>query len=389
MLNSELAHIESLPALQQPDWQGHPVRERVRRELSVLPPLVETADVTQLHDHLRAVAEGHAQVVQAGDCAEDWAENGRVDVARKAAVLDLLAGVMRVNVGMPVVRVGRLAGQYAKPRSKPTETVQGVELPVFRGHMVNDPNPDPVLRRPDPRRLLTGHKAAREVMEHLGWAAGAPRAQAPVWTSHEALLLDYELPLTRRQDDGSLLLTSTHWPWIGERTRQVNGAHVALLAAVRNPVACKVGPAMTPGELLRLCERLDPDRVPGRLTLIARMGAGTAPGVLPALVTAVRGAGHPAIWLSDPMHGNTEAGPDGLKTRFVQAVVREVEEFQESVAPAGGIAGGLHLETTPDEVTECVTDRTFLNSVGDKYTSFCDPRLNPRQAVEVASAWRR
>ncbi len=150
MLNSELAHIESLPALQQPDWQGHPARERVRRELSGLPPLVETADVTRLHDHLRAVAEGHAQVVQAGDCAEDWAENGRVDVARKAAVLDLLAGVMRVNVGMPVIRVGRLAGQYAKPRSKPTETVQGVELPVFRGHMVNDPNPDPVLRRPDP-----------------------------------------------------------------------------------------------------------------------------------------------------------------------------------------------------------------------------------------------
>lgn len=183
-------------------------------------------------------------------------------------------------------------------------------------------------------------------------------------------------------------MTSTHWPWIGERTRQVDGAHVALLAAVRNPVACKVGPSATHDELLRLCERLDPDRVPGRLTLIARMGAGTAPEKLPALVAAVHGAGHPVSWLSDPMHGNTVAGPDGLKTRFVKTVIREVEEFQKSVAPAGGIPGGLHLETTPDNVTECVADRAFLESVGDKYTSFCDPRLNPRQAVEVASAWR-
>ncbi|MFF3503179.1 3-deoxy-7-phosphoheptulonate synthase [Streptomyces sp. NPDC003247] len=388
-MDSEPAYIESLPAVQQPDWRGRPETERARRELGVLPPLVEAADVARLHDHLRTVAQGHAQVIQAGDCAEDWTEIGRVDVARKAAVLDLLAGVMRVTTGRPVVRVGRLAGQYAKPRSRPTETIQGVELPVYRGHMVNDPNPDPVLRRPDPQRLLTGYQAAREIMEHLGRSGGARRAQAPVWTSHEALLLDYELPMLRRQGDGGLLLTSTHWPWIGERTRQVDGAHVALLAAVRNPVACKVGPSMTPEELLRLCERLDPERVPGRLTLIARMGAGTAPEKLPALAAAVRGAGHPVIWLSDPMHGNTESGPDGLKTRFVKTVVREVEEFQESLTAAGGIPGGLHLETTPDQVTECVADPMFLDSVGDKYTSFCDPRLNPRQAVEVASVWRR
>ncbi|ELP67811.1 3-deoxy-7-phosphoheptulonate synthase [Streptomyces turgidiscabies] len=392
-MNSELAFIEALPALQQPDWRSHPDTEPVRRELGALPPLVEAADVAQLHDHLRAVAEGHAQVVQAGDCAEDWAESGPVDVARKAAVLDLLAGVMRVQAGKPVVRVGRIAGQYTKPRSRPTETVLGAELPVYRGHMVNDPNPDPELRRPDPRRLLTGYHAAREVMDHLGWSSSAPRAQAPVWTSHEALLLDYELPLVRAQvtDDGDSrpLLASTHWPWIGERTRQVDGAHVALLAAVRNPVACKVGPTMDPAELLRLCERLDPHRRPGRLTLIARMGAGAGPEKLPALVAAVRGAGHPVSWLCDPMHGNTVAGPDGLKTRFVETVIREVEEFQKSVRSAGGIPGGLHLETTPDSVTECVADRTQLDSVGDKYTSFCDPRLNPRQAVEVASAWRR
>ncbi|GAA3749008.1 3-deoxy-7-phosphoheptulonate synthase [Streptomyces tremellae] len=388
-MNSELAHIESLPALQQPDWRPLQETDRARRELGALPPLVDASGVSQLHGHLGAVARGQAHVVQAGDCAEDWSETGPVDVARKAAVLDLLAGVMRVNTGRPVVRVGRLAGQFAKPRSKPTETVLGVELPVYRGHMVNDPNPDPELRRPDPRRLLTGYRAAREVMGHLGWADSTPRAQAPVWTSHEALLLDYELPLVRRQDDGSLLLTSTHWPWIGERTRQVAGAHVALLAAVSNPVACKVGPTVTPKELLRLCERLDPGRVPGRLTLIARMGVGRAPGRLPALVTAVRTAGHPVIWMTDPMHGNTECGPDGLKTRYVKNLVREVEEFQESVSLGGGVLGGLHLECTPDEVTECINDSSHLHTVGDKYTSFCDPRLNPRQAVEVASAWRR
>ncbi|GGY05492.1 phospho-2-dehydro-3-deoxyheptonate aldolase [Streptomyces minutiscleroticus] len=388
-MNSELAFIASLPALQQPAWQSHPDMERVRVELNALPPLVDASDVARLQDHLKAVAQGHAQVVQAGDCAEDWTENGPVDVARKAAVLDLLAGVMRVNTGKPVVRVGRIAGQYSKPRSKPTETVQGMELPVYRGHMVNAPDPDPVLRRPDPCRLLSGYRAAHQTMEHLGWTSSTPRAQAPVWTSHEALLLDYELPMVRRQDDGSLLLATTHWPWIGERTRQVDGAHVSLLATVRNPVACKVGPTMGPEELLRLCERLDPERAPGRLTLIARMGAGTGPGRLPALVGAVRGAGHPVIWLSDPMHGNTVAGPDGLKTRFVKTVIREVEEFQKSVESAGGIPGGLHLETTPDNVTECVFDHTSINSVGNKYTSFCDPRLNPHQAMQVASVWRR
>ncbi|MFJ6291727.1 3-deoxy-7-phosphoheptulonate synthase [Streptomyces griseoviridis] len=391
-MNSELAYIESLPAQQQPDWRGHPERERTRRELSALPQLVDAADVTLLHQHLSAVARGDAQVIQAGDCAEDWAEIGRVDIARKAAVLDLLAGVMRVSTGRDVVRVGRLAGQYAKPRSRPTETVQGAQLPTYRGHMVNSPDPDPVLRRPDPHRLLTGRHAAGQVMRHLGWTSTDRRqclAQAPVWTSHEALLLDYEIPALRRQNDDRLLLTSTHWPWIGERTRQVDGAHVALLAAVSNPVACKVGPSMTPQELLRLCERLDPDRIPGRLTLIARMGVGTAPKTLPALVTAVHGAGHPVIWLSDPMHGNTQCGPDGLKTRFVESVIREVEEFQEAVTSAGHIPGGLHLETTPDQVTECVTDSTFLETVGTKYTSLCDPRLNPLQAVQVASAWRR
>ncbi|GAA2916796.1 hypothetical protein GCM10020221_10970 [Streptomyces thioluteus] len=208
-----------------------------------------------------------------------------------------------------------------------------------------------------------------------------------MWTSHEALLLDYEMPMLRVDEKGRLFLGSTHWPWIGERTRQLEGAHVALLAEVSNPVACKVGPTMEPGDLLALCERLDPWRDPGRLTLIARMGADAVTDRLPRLVEAVRGAGHPVIWLSDPVHGNTVTAPGGHKTRIVETVSLEVSRFVEAVRTAGGVAGGLHLETTPDDVTECASTEDRLGSVGERYTSHCDPRLNPSQALAVVSSW--
>ncbi|MFH8534727.1 3-deoxy-7-phosphoheptulonate synthase [Streptomyces tendae] len=383
--------IASLTALQQPDWGDPEGVERVRKRLQAAPPLVTLEDVMTLRGHLKAAAAGELHIVQCGDCAEDWDERTPDDLARKTGVLDVLAGTMSMAGHRPVLRVGRLAGQFAKPRSRPTETVGGVELPVYRGHMVNSPEPDAELRRPDPERLLTGYRAAKDVMEGLGWRGhrhGRPRSGAPVWTSHEALLLDYELPLVRQQQDGRLLLTSTHWPWIGERTRQIDGAHVALLSAVVNPVACKVGPGMTTDELLALCERLDPRREPGRLTLIARMGARAVGDRLPPLVSAVRAAGHPVVWLSDPMHGNTVTGPSGLKTRLVQTIIQEVDVFHAAVTGAGGTAGGLHLETTPEAVTECVTGQDDLQETGAKYTSLCDPRLNPQQAVEVASAWR-
>ncbi|MFF3604417.1 3-deoxy-7-phosphoheptulonate synthase [Streptomyces sp. NPDC002463] len=388
-MNNVHAFLRSLPAVQQPSWEDHPEIARVREELASAPPLVDAAETDALRARLAEAAAGRVQIIQSGDCAEDWAECNQGDVARKAGLLEVLAGIMKMTSHKPVLRVGRLAGQYGKPRSNPTETVGGVELPVYRGHMVNAPEPDPELRRPDPARMLTGYRSSRGVMEFLGWGDGNRRArpETPVWTSHEALLLDYELPMLRTQPDGRLLLTSTHWPWIGERTRQVDGAHVALLAAVANPVACKVGPAMTADTLLALCERLDPERTPGRLTLIARMGADTVGERLPALVSAVRAAGHPVIWLTDPMHGNTVTGPEGLKTRLVKTVVREVVEFHRAVTAAGGVAGGIHLETTPDEVTECVADHDRMHEVGEKYTSFCDPRLNPRQAISVASAW--
>ncbi|MFE6492545.1 3-deoxy-7-phosphoheptulonate synthase [Streptomyces sp. NPDC057748] len=374
-------------ARQQPEWGDSAQVERVRDVLADLPPLVEAESLTRLRGLLAGVAAGQAQVVQAGDCAEDPAECTADDVERKAGLLDVLAGVMNSITHQPVVRVGRIAGQYAKPRSAHTESVGGVEIPVYRGHMVNGPEPDLEARRPDPLRLLAGYRAASRLMGSLCPTPQA-RIDPAVWTSHEALLLDYEIPMLRPDREGRLALTSTHWPWIGERTRQLEGAHVALLAEVVNPVACKVGPRMTVAELLGLCERLDPGKEPGRLTLIARMGADAATDLLLPLVRAVRAAGHPVIWLVDPMHGNTVTTADGRKTRVVETIVREVGAFQSAVRAAGGTAGGIHLETTPDPVTECAENADDIDRIGDKYTTLCDPRLNPRQAVTVVSAWR-
>ncbi|MQA07474.1 MAG: phospho-2-dehydro-3-deoxyheptonate aldolase [Pseudonocardiaceae bacterium] len=389
-MDSALLDIRSHPALQQPDWGNAEGVRQVREELAVRPALTTTEDIDLLHGWLAHVAGGEAHVVQSGDCAEDPAECGVDDVARKVALLDLLAGAMKMVTHKPVVRAGRIAGQFAKPRSKRTELIWGMELPVFRGHMANSPEPDPEGRRPDPLRLLTGYQSASEIMGHLGWRNpdGWAAIDPPVWTSHEALLLDYELPMVRRDGKGRLVLTSTHWPWIGDRTRQVDGAHVVLLSQVANPLACKIGPSITVDDLLLLCERLDPQREKGRLTLIARMGAEVVVDRLPALVSAVSAAGHPVIWLTDPMHENTVTAPNGLKTRFLETIECEVKEFQQAVRSAGGTAGGLHLESTPDEVTECVVNESQVDRVGDKYTTLCDPRLNPWQAVSVVSCWR-
>ncbi|MER7705285.1 3-deoxy-7-phosphoheptulonate synthase [Kitasatospora sp. NPDC097605] len=377
-------------ALHQPEWSDLLQVSRVGEALASRPTLVQPDELATLRTLLGKVAAGEALVLQSGDCAEDPQECTRQHVARKSALLDLLAGTLGLRTGKPVLRAGRIAGQFAKPRSKPTELVDGVELPVFRGHMVNGPEPDPEVRRPDPLRILTGYMAAGDIVEHLGWrdrAAGREVVEPLVWTSHEALLLDYEMPMLRVDDKGRLYLGSTHWPWIGERTRQVEGAHVALLSQVANPVACKVGPTMEPDELLALCEKLDPWRDPGRLTLIARMGAEAVADRLPKLVDAVRAAGHPVVWLSDPVHGNTFTAPGGRKTRLVGTVALEVARFVEAVRGAGGVAGGLHLETTPDDVTECASTEADLDTVGERYTSGCDPRLNPAQAVAVVSSW--
>jgi 3-deoxy-7-phosphoheptulonate synthase len=234
--------------------------------------------------------------------------------------------------------------------------------------------------------MLACHEAAAATMSYL--RAQEPGRTAPLlWTSHEALVLDYEIPQLRSLTDGRAILTSAHWPWVGVRTHQPGGAHVALLAGIANPVAAKIGPQTSPADVLELCARLDPHREPGRLTLIARLGADRVAERLPSLVTAVRRAAYPVIWLCDPMHANTVLSPCGRKTRHVTTIIREVQGFQRAVWRAGGVAGGLHLEVTPDPVTECVRDDDELRAVGTSYTTLCDPRLNPWQAIDVASTW--
>ncbi|MGW0791966.1 3-deoxy-7-phosphoheptulonate synthase [Streptomyces sp. NPDC002911] len=380
------------PALQQPEWDDPSQVRRIREVLAARPPLVRAEDVTVLRTLLAQVARGEALVVQGGDCAENPGECDAAYVSRKSAVLDLLAATLKMATHKPVVRVGRIAGQFAKPRSRPMELIGDLELPVYRGHMVNGPEPDAESRRHDPLRLLTSYMTASDVMEHLGWRGPAvpghqPLIEPRLWTSHEALVLDYEEPMIRELSDGRRWLGSTHWPWIGERTRQLDGAHLDLVAGIVNPVAVKVGPTTTVDEVTLLCERLDPLREPGRLTLIARMGAEPVAERLPALVEAVRGAGHPVIWLSDPMHGNTVVGPDGHKTRLLETMAREIRGFLRAVTDAGGTAGGLHLETTPDDVLECATDVSVYEGKAVRRTSLCDPRLNTEQAVSLLSAW--
>ncbi len=375
---------------QQPSWADQSLLWRTREALATRPGLVRLADVWSLRNQLAEVAKGRANLIQAGDCAEDPAECTPEHVRRKVTLLTSLADDLAERSQRPVLRVGRIAGQFSKPRTSPIERVGNLELPVYRGHMVNGPEPDVHSRRPDPQRMLRCYDSASETMRHLGWLGPQPPVglSQRVWTSHEALLLDYEIPMLRRDERDELMLASTHWPWIGERTRQPDGEHVALLSQVANPVACKVGPRTSRNDLLELAERLDPDREPGRLTLISRMGADNVTRALPALVAAMREGGFPVIWLCDPMHGNSVTLANGVKTRFIATLVRELELFQDVLAATGGVAGGLHLETTPDEVSECVSLDCPVERIHEDYTSLCDPRLNPRQAAEVVSAWR-
>jgi 3-deoxy-7-phosphoheptulonate synthase len=386
----------SKPADQQPDWPDRALVDRARAILADRPPLVRLSDVLRFRSLLARVAQGEALVIQAGDCAENPDECTAEHVWRKSALLDTLTAALEVDTGKAVLRVGRIAGQFAKPRSHLLENVAGRELPVYRGHMINSPLPTPDGRRHDPLRLLSAYMTAGDVMDHLGWhgssaslqGPGGPAAESAVWTSHEALVLDYELPLTRRLGDGQHLLGSTHWPWIGERTRRLDGAHVELITDAVNPVAVKIGPTMTENEITALCTRLDPGHEPGRLTLISRMGADVVGQRLPPLVRTVARAGHPVIWLCDPMHGNTVTDPHGCKTRLLPTMAHEIREFRRAVASEGGVAGGLHLETTPDDVLECVDDLRALEGAASLRTTLCDPRANPEQAITLVSTWK-
>jgi len=373
---------DALPAAQQPDWRHHPARDRVLEKLADAPPLVRPEELRALRAGLAEIAAGRARLLQLGDCAESFYESTAGHTSRRLSAIDVLADRLAARVGQDVLRVGRLGGQYAKPRTSATEVVDGVALPAFRGHLVNSEVASPQARVPNPRRLLWGYQFAGEVQRALRAHRGGTLGP---WSSHDALVLDYEGPLVRVDPaTGTRYLASTHFPWVGLRTGDPAGAHVALLASVANPVAAKVGPAATPAGVLALCAALDPGREPGRLTLIARMGAEAVAEVLPPLVRAVRAAGHPVVWLSDPMHGNTVRTATGRKTRHLDTVAAEARAFVAVLADHGVPAGGLHLETSPDPVTECVGGVVESEQeLATHYTSLCDPRLNSDQAAEL------
>lgn len=377
-----------LPAPQNPSWRSHPAYAGAMAALEASPGLVRPADLVRLRAELARVARGEAMLIQAGDCAENFRECNPAAIGARLRMLDGFAAALSSHTGRPVLRIGRIGGQYAKPRSKPVERHGDRLLASFRGHLINSEVPSRAARQPDPRRMLWAYQAASKV---LGWvdeeraaravADAADGALGP-WSSHEALVVDYEAALLREDPQLGLYLASTHLPWIGERTRDPDSVHVRMLATIANPVGCKVGPSARPEELLRLCALLDPERIPGRLVLIARMGRDRVDEVLPGLVAAVREAGHPAVWVCDPMHGNTVTAANGLKTRHLDTLVEEVRSFLRILPEQGVPAGGIHLEAAGESVTECIGGPVAHEAELERcYTTLCDPRLSPQQGM--------
>jgi 3-deoxy-7-phosphoheptulonate synthase len=388
-------------------------------------------------DSLAEASAGRAFLLQAGDCSESFAEFSADAIRDKLKVILQMAVVLTYAAGVPVVKVGRIAGQFAKPRSAPTELVGGVEIESFKGHMVNDDVADPRARVPDPRRMVAGYHQSASTLNLLraftkggfadlsqvhSWnlqflaasdegkryeqiAAEIDRALrfmeacgihparesalhvVDFYTSHEALLLGYEEALTRQDSlTGKWYDCSAHMLWVGERTRQLDGAHVEFLSGIGNPIGCKLGPSATPEEVLAICAKLDPERVPGRLTFIVRMGAGTVEEALPPLLNAVRDAGHPVVWTCDPMHANTFVSDGGRKTRRFDDIIAELQGFFAAHHRAGTWPGGVHVELTGDDVTECLggLGDVMEDQLHQRYTTTCDPRLNARQAIDLA-----
>ncbi|MER7187521.1 3-deoxy-7-phosphoheptulonate synthase class II [Streptomyces hyaluromycini] len=376
--SERVAAVLGRPAAQQPPWPDAGRLRSVSAFLATLPPLVTPDEIRALRRQTARVAQGEAFLLQGGDCAETF-DATREHIAGNAATLLRMAAVVTEGAGLPVVPVGRLAGQYAKPRS---DSVDGLGLPVYRGDIVNAAAPDPRQRVPDPVRMIEAYRTARATLDQLrGGRFGA------VHTSHEALLLDYErAQLMADPADGRLYGGSAHFLWIGERTRQPDGAHVALAELLANPVGIKLGPGTTPELAAEYAERLDPHGEPGRLTLICRMGSDRVCDTLPALVERVAATGRQVVWMCDPMHGNTRVSAMGYKTRHFDDVVEELAGFFEVHRALGTHPGGVHLEFTGDRVTECLGGPRGVTETGlsGRYESTCDPRLNAEQALELA-----
>ena len=376
---------------QQPQWPDPGEVTRVRERLAGLPPLVRPDDSDRLAALLGEVARGRAFLLQGGDCAEMIERATPAAVHGTVETLSRLAGTLERSFGLPVVTVGRLAGQYAKPRSSPLETVRGLTLPAYRGDAVNGVAFTEQDRTPDPRRMLRAYEAAATTLRLIADRPVPGPAARDVFVSHEALLMDYELPLAREDSRTRRAYAgSGHLLWAGERTREPDGAHIAFLSRVANPVAVKIGPGARPDDLLRLARLLNPGAVPGRLTFIVRTGAGAVRRVLPELVGAVAGAGVPVVWVCDPMHGNT-VRVNGRKTRYFDDVYEEIAGFFEVHRSLGTHPGGVHLEMTGAEVTECLGGGSGAvwsagvrpADLGSRYESACDPRLNRTQTLEL------
>jgi len=424
-------------AEQQPDWPDIAALDAALKTLATYPPLVFAGEARQLTTELGRVAHGQAFLLQGGDCAESFEAFSADSIRERLRVLLQMAVVLTYSAGVPAVKVGRIAGQFAKPRSAPLETVDGVDLPSFRGHMVNDINFTAAARVPDPQRLIEAYhqsastlnllraftkggfadlnrvhqwtqefvrsspealryeQLAQEIDRALRFmkACGLDPSSVPTmhevdfYTSHEALVLGYEEALTRRDSlTGDFYDCSAHMIWIGERTRGLDDAHVEFFRGVGNPVGVKVGPTATVDEVLSLCEVLNPERIPGRLTLISRMGANLVVDRLRPLLRAVADTQHPVVWACDPMHGNTFTAPSGRKTRHFDAILAEIKGFFEAHAAEGTWPGGVHVELTGDDVTECLGGAEDIvdDDLGLRYESMCDPRLNGRQSLDLA-----
>lgn len=369
---------------QQPQWTDHPAYDPACQTLAAAEPLVDFSSVRALRGRLAAVAAGEARILHAGDCAESLSECTPAHVAKKLSVLDQLAGRLSQHTGSPVVRIGRIGGQFAKPRSNAEEQHGDRRIPAFRGHLVNSEVPTWAARQHDPRRMLWAYEASKRVLSWLATDSGL----GP-WVSHEALIMDYEWNLMRTAGGtGEPYLSSTHLPWAGVRTNDPDGIQLRSLAAIRNPVGCKIGPGSDVSHVLRVCAMLDPEREPGRLVLIARFGHELVTSALPPLVRAVRNAGHPVIWLTDPMHGNTVRTSSGRKTRHLDSIRREAVMFRMILERLRVHPAGLHLEVAASEVTECVGGPVSSeDDVPRAYTSLCDPRLNPEQAQLLLEQW--
>jgi 3-deoxy-7-phosphoheptulonate synthase len=428
-----LDNYRNLVAAQQPTWPDQSKLEEVRATLAQYPPLVFAGEVDILKDRLAQAAAGKAFLLQGGDCAETFADATADRIRNRVKTMLQMAVVLTYGASMPVIKMGRMAGQFAKPRSSDTETREGVELPAYRGDAVNGYDFTLESRTADPTRLLQAYNTsastlnliraftmggfadlrsvhewnkgftdnpansryetmAREIDKAIKFmaACGANFNElrtTEFYTSHEGLLFDYERPMTRIDSrTGTPYDTSAHFIWIGERTRKLDGAHMDFLSRVRNPLGVKLGPNTSADDVLALIEKLDPDREPGRLTLISRMGAGKIREALPKLVKAAKDSGAQPLWVSDPMHGNGITTANGYKSRRFDDVMDEVRGFFEVHRDLGTFPGGVHIELTGDDVAECLGGSEHIDeaTLESRYESLCDPRLNHSQSLELA-----